>query len=223
MRVEEVSSWDLRPLTWRRALTSRWTRLTTVNPACCFRNVRTGVRVPVDVAFFSQPTLYVYIYIYRERERERERASLFRRKLGISGNHGSENWERNFKNKCRARSDTFLAKCKNKEARFSETTSARCIWVWLPECIRGLHSFLHTLSTCISVAGRNAWRQFILCRISCLLHDVASTNNDEPCFKDMLPHAFRRRVEMHSFLPGGGAFGILITFLRMWPGHGKLI
>ena len=74
MRVEEVSSWDLRPLTWRRALTSRWTRLTTVNPACCFRNVRTGVRVPVDVAFFSQPTLYVYIYIEREGEREREPA-----------------------------------------------------------------------------------------------------------------------------------------------------
>ena len=57
------------------------------------------------------------------------RANFFRHTLGKSGNHGSGNWKRDF-GKIRGNfSDTFLAKFKSKEPHFSETTSARCVYL----------------------------------------------------------------------------------------------
>ena len=109
-------------------------------------------------------------------------------------------------------------------SRVLQTTSARCVWVWLPECVRVsyiMHPFLCILSSCISVAGRNAWRQsFSFFAASHFpLHDVVSTNNDGPyVVQYMLPYAFRRRVEMHGDFMGGVE---LAAFLLPFFGRGQ--
>ena len=76
--------------------------------------------------------MYVYVYIYRNIyiyiyiECEPFQAQTGKIRQPWVRKPGEE-----FQEDTRAIFRHFLAKFKNKEPRFSETTSARCIWVWL--------------------------------------------------------------------------------------------